>query len=79
MQKYPNYISSVRGAGYMVGLALKPEGLNVKITAEAQNRGLLVVPAGHNVIRLLPALVASSAQLNESVFILDEIFASLND
>ena len=79
VQKYPNYIASVRGAGYMVGLALKPEGLNIKITAEAQNKGLLVVPAGHNVIRLLPALVASSAQLNESVSILDDIFASLND
>ena len=79
VQKYPNYIASVRGAGYMVGLALKPEGLNIKITAEAQNKGLLVVPAGHNVIRLLPALVASSAQLNESVSILDEIFASQND
>ena len=79
VQKYPNYIASVRGAGYMVGLALKPEGLNIKITAEAQNKGLLVVPAGHNVIRLLPALVASSGQLNESVSILDDIFASLND
>ena len=79
VQKYPNSIAGVRGAGYMVGLALKPKSLNTKIAALAQDRGLLVVPAGHNVIRLLPALIATTVQLNESVSILDEVFASQND
>lgn len=79
VKKYPNSIASVRGAGYMVGLALKLEVPNIKIAAAARDKGLLVVPAGHNVIRLLPALIASPAHLNESVTILDEVFASQND
>ena len=39
---------------------------------------LLIVPAGHNVIRLLPALTANLKELAESVRILDEVFAELN-
>ena len=59
----------------MVGLALKPEGHNLKITAAAQEKGLLAVPAACNVIRLLPALIATPQQLSKSVAILDEVFS----
>lgn len=75
--KYPDQIDCVRGAGYMVGLALKPEGHNLKVTAAAREKQLLIVPAGHNVIRLLPALIATPEQLNQSVTILDEVLATL--
>lgn len=78
VEKYPDLIAGMRGAGYMVGLSLKPEGLNLEITTAARDKGLLIVPAGHNVIRLLPALTATFDQLSESVQILDEIFAQLN-
>jgi acetylornithine aminotransferase/acetylornithine/N-succinyldiaminopimelate aminotransferase len=77
VEKYPNQIAGMRGAGYMVGLSLKPEGLNLEITTAAREKGLLIVPAGHNVIRLLPALTATAEQLKESVEILDAIFANI--
>lgn len=75
VEKYPNLIAGMRGAGYMVGLSLKPEGLNLEITTAAREKGLILVPAGHNVIRLLPALTATPEQLSESVAILDQVFA----
>ncbi|MGJ8653538.1 MAG: aspartate aminotransferase family protein [Opitutaceae bacterium] len=77
-EKYPQHISGIRGAGYMVGLALKGEGLNLTITAAAREKGFLIVPAGQNVIRLLPALTATLKELAESVRILDEVLAELN-
>lgn len=77
-EKYPEQIAGIRGAGYMVGLVLKPEGLNLTVTTEAQAKNLLVVPAGNNVVRLLPALIATPDQLNESVAILDLVFAGQN-
>lgn len=75
--KYKQHIAGMRGAGYMVGLALKTKGLNLKIAKAAREKGLLVVPAGHNTIRMLPALTAKPEQLSEAVTILDDIFAEL--
>jgi len=76
-EKYPEQITGIRGAGYMVGLVLKPDGLNLTITTAARAKNLLVVPAGYNVVRLLPALIATPEQLNESVEILDDVFANI--
>ncbi len=78
VEKYPQHIAGMRGAGYMVGLVLKQEGANLALTTAARDKRLLVVPAGHNVIRLLPALTATLKELAESVRILDETFTGLN-
>ncbi|NQY31829.1 MAG: aspartate aminotransferase family protein [Coraliomargarita sp.] len=75
VKKYPQHIAGIRGAGYMVGLPL--QGNALEVTAAARDKGLLIVPAGHNTIRLLPALIASPEELAESVRILDEVFAEL--
>ena len=75
VKKYPQHIAGIRGAGYMVGLPL--QGNALEVTAAARDKGLLIVPAGHNTIRLLPALIASPEELAESVRILDKVFAEL--
>jgi acetylornithine/succinyldiaminopimelate/putrescine aminotransferase len=59
----------------MVGLGLT--GQVNEIVVAAREHGLLVVPAGHNTIRLLPALIATPEQLAESVRILESIFSNI--
>jgi len=75
VKKHPQHIAGMRGAGYMVGLPLHADALAV--TAAARAKGMLIVPAGHNTIRLLPALTATLKELAESVRILDEVFANI--
>lgn len=75
IEKYPQHIASMRGAGYMVGLQLHADALSV--AASARDKGLLLVPAGHNTIRLLPALIATPENLASSVSILNDVFANL--
>lgn len=77
VEKYPQHITGMRGAGYMVGLVLKQEGASLTVATAAREKNLLIVPAGHNVIRLLPALTANLKELAESVRILDEVFANI--
>ena len=74
-EKYPQHIAEVRGAGYMVGLQLHVNASDV--THAARDKGLLIVPAGHNTIRLLPALIATPEDLSKSVHILDTVLETI--
>ena len=77
-EKHSKHIAGMRGAGYMVGLPLTSEANAIEITEAAREKGLLIVPAGHNTIRMLPALTATPEQLSEAVQILDEVFSELS-
>lgn len=74
--QFPDSIKTVRGRGYMVGLELRISNLDV--TQLAREKGLLIVPAGNNTIRLLPALIAEPEQLAESVRILEQVFQQIH-
>jgi acetylornithine/N-succinyldiaminopimelate aminotransferase len=63
-----------RGRGLLQGLVL--DGDAAPVVAKAAARGLLVSVAGGNVVRLAPPLVATKAQIDEAVQILD---AALGD
>lgn len=65
---FPAHLSAVRGRGYLVGLQLT--GDPAPLVTALRERGLLVVAAGNNVIRVLPPLTATVDELAKSVEIL---------
>jgi len=71
--EFPAQLAAARGRGYLVGLELT--GDPAPYVAALRERGLLVVPAGGNVIRILPPLIATREELAESVGILRTVFA----
>ena len=62
--QHPTVIEEVRGKGLMVGLRVGPE--NGTVVAKLREHGLLAVPAGENVVRLLPPLNIGDAQVDEA-------------
>lgn len=64
-------VSTVRGLGLLIGIELH-EAAAPYITA-AQQEGLLTVPAGPNVIRLLPNLLVTEEQIEDAVSILAKV------
>ncbi|HLP90066.1 MAG TPA: aspartate aminotransferase family protein [Nostocaceae cyanobacterium] len=75
--KYPHHISEVRGWGLINGLELKPD---VKLTSTdvvnaAINEGLLLVPAGPKVVRFVPPLIVSAAEINQALQAVDQALA----
>ena len=68
--KYPDVIAEIRGEGLMLGLKLHT--LNTEFVNEARAHGLLVVGAGDNVVRLLPPLIITEADVAEAVSRLDK-------
>jgi acetylornithine/N-succinyldiaminopimelate aminotransferase len=67
--RYPSVIAEVRGEGLLVGLrATVPSG---ELVDELRAEKMITVAAGDNVVRLLPPLIVSEAEIAEAVNRLD--------
>ena len=73
--RFPSVISEVRGLGLMLGLKCVPT--NTDVVARLMAEGLLTVPAGDNVVRLLPPLIIDESHIDEAVAILEKVAAAL--
>ena len=72
---HPDIFESVRGAGLMLGLKCKrPVGDVVAAGYDAQ---VITVPAADDVVRLLPALTITDAEITEAVRRLDQAATAL--
>ena len=65
-------VTTVRGLGYMIGI--ETTGNLGELVQSARDKGLIVLTAGTNVIRLLPPITLSDAEIEKGVTILSEIF-----
>ncbi len=62
---YPDIIESVRGDGLMQGFKCK--ATNLDVVAAFRGEHLLSVPAGDNVVRLMPPLIVTEDEIREAV------------
>lgn len=74
-QKYPEFVVETRGKGLMAGLQIVPPVKD--FVAALRERKLLAVAAGENVLRLLPPLIATEADIEEAVSIISANFDAL--
>ncbi|MGP2491087.1 aspartate aminotransferase family protein [Mesorhizobium sp. PUT5] len=63
--EFPQVIEEIRGAGLMLGL--KCAMPNAKVNQALRDQHLLAVPAGENVIRLLPPLNVADEDIGEAL------------
>jgi acetylornithine/N-succinyldiaminopimelate aminotransferase len=62
---FPEVVGEIRGSGLMLGL--KCVAPNAKVNQALREQHLLAVPAGDNVIRLLPPLTVSDEEIGEAL------------
>ncbi len=77
--QYPTLMTEVRGWGLINGLEISAD---VALTAPevvkaAMEKGLLLVPAGPKVVRFVPPLIVSGAEVAEAISILERVFQDL--
>ncbi|MCK5803672.1 MAG: aspartate aminotransferase family protein, partial [Lentisphaeria bacterium] len=70
-------IKEVRGLGLMIGIDMTTPVKGV--LAAAKERGLLALSAGETVLRLLPPLTVTAAEVAEALAILDQAIANPKD
>jgi acetylornithine/LysW-gamma-L-lysine aminotransferase len=69
-------VRDVRGRGLMIGIELR--GKVAPILKELQTRGVLALPAGRTVLRLLPPLVMSDDDLWQAVYTVEEVLSHVS-
>jgi acetylornithine/N-succinyldiaminopimelate aminotransferase len=77
--QYPHLIAEVRGWGLINGLELQPD---ISLTAAdlvktAMAAGVLLVPAGPKVLRFVPPLIITAAEVDRALQALTQAFATL--
>jgi acetylornithine aminotransferase len=70
------FIKEVRGRGLIIGMELDIEG--GALVNAAMERGLLINCTVGNVLRFLPPLIVSRAEVDEAITILDEVLATVD-
>ena len=89
MARLHDFIGDVRGRGVLLGIELVEDRATREPANEmcreavrqCESRGLLVQARGShartNVIRLVPPMVCTDAEIDEGLAILDDVFAAL--
>ena len=84
--RYPTVITAVRGLGFMIGIelaekipALNQEGkaISMQMVNRLHAAGLMTIPSGNQVIRLLPPLNLKQTEAQEALRILETEVAKL--
>ena len=63
--EFPEVVEEIRGVGLMLGLKCRVP--NAELNLALRDQKLLAVPAGENVIRLLPPLTVSDDEIREAI------------
>jgi acetylornithine/N-succinyldiaminopimelate aminotransferase len=75
--RHPEVIAEVRGQGLLLGLrTVVPNG---DFVAAARAQKLLTIPAGDNVVRLMPPLIITEAEAGEAASRLDAACTAIED
>jgi acetylornithine/N-succinyldiaminopimelate aminotransferase len=74
-KKYPALVKEVRGIGLMIGMGLTIPGGD--IVKQGHEKGLLLNVTHDSVLRFVPPLTVSKAEVDEMIAILDGIFAEV--
>lgn len=79
VEQHPSHLAGARGWGLINGLVLQPNGEKgaIDIVKAALAEGLLLVPAGVTVVRFVPPLVVSEAEVDEALAITARALATV--
>ncbi|HEX8939061.1 MAG TPA: aminotransferase class III-fold pyridoxal phosphate-dependent enzyme [Candidatus Limnocylindrales bacterium] len=77
VERYPSLVKDVRGRGLMIGVEFDSAVHSDRVQWECFQRGLLVLEAGHTVIRMSPALTVTEEDIETAVRIFGEAVAEV--
>src|SRR5712691_493536 len=70
---HPKLFAELRGSGLLLGIRCQPQVTAGDFVAKLRANGLLCLTAGENVLRILPPLVVSAAEIEDGMAILNQV------
>jgi acetylornithine aminotransferase len=83
-EMFPDLIStsphpSPRGKGFLIGVSMKEPSNAAKALKLARERGLIVLSAGSDTIRIAPSLIVTKEEIDKAVDILESSMLVLRE
>ena len=75
--RHPEVIRHVRGLGLMIGIEFQPQLKAVDVVKQLHAAGVLTVPAGNAVVRLLPPLNLGEREAEEGLRVITQVVEGL--
>jgi 4-aminobutyrate aminotransferase len=77
-EQFPALVRGVRGKGLMIGVEFASGEIAEAVQWQAFRRGLLVLEAGENVVRMSPPLIVSADEVATAVRLFGEAVAAVD-
>jgi len=77
-ERFPRIIKDVRGKGLMIGIGLDSPASADAVTMASFQRGLLILEAGDDAVRMSPALIVSADEIDTGVRLFGEAVAEVD-
>jgi acetylornithine/N-succinyldiaminopimelate aminotransferase len=75
--QFSDIIAEIRGVGLMIGIKINDKFENNLIVKELINNHLLTIPAGDNIVRLLPPLITQKQHIEEAIIKIKQSFNNI--
>lgn len=75
---YSHLVEEVRGEGLLLGIQMKEADRCGQLVEAARERGLLLVAAGRNTVRIIPPLIIGDVEVEEASRILKEALETIS-
>jgi len=76
-EKFPKIIKLTRGLGLMRAVLFNPPYVNYDVCKKLRANGLILIPAGANALRFLPALNVKSSEIDKALKIFEKTMGEL--
>jgi 4-aminobutyrate aminotransferase len=77
-ERFPRVIKDVRGKGLMIGIGLDSPASADAVTMACFQRGLLILEAGDDAVRMSPALIVSADEIDTGIRLFGEAVAEVD-
>ncbi|KAH8926682.1 acetylornithine and succinylornithine aminotransferase [Atractiella rhizophila] len=78
LEWFPELVQGIRGTGLIMGLRMRREGLEKTVMEEMRHRGVIVLTAGRNTVRIVPSLIITKEEIDHLCDVFESVLSTMD-